>query len=139
MDINTIATTLATTASGISGIRGASAKPLDTIPGTPYAIIGPVQNGTVIPGSWERVHMRFPLWIYIDRTADAARTQNAINSYVNGVIAAYRSGGTESATVASTLVTEWRTDMFETVGATEYQVLEFFIDVVVNSAVGYTP
>lgn len=138
-DVSTIAQFVATKAAGVSGIRGASPSPVDTLPGTPYAVVQPVRTGSVIPGSWERVHMTFPLRIYIGRIADAVRTQGLINPFVNDVLAAFRTSGTESGTVASTLVTTWESDLYEVVGSETYQVLQFEVEVIVNNAVGYTP
>lgn len=139
MDVQAIADSLSATAAAIATVRGASSQPVDTIPATPYAVVGAVENGTVIPGSWERTRMRFPLWVYWARTQDAARVQKGLNPFVNSVIAAYRSNGTQGGTIASALVTEWTTNKYDTVGAEEYQVCEFWIEVVVNSAVGYAP
>ncbi len=139
MDVNAIAQFIANKAAGVSGVRGASPGPVDTIPATPYAVVLPVQDGSIIPGSWERRRMHFPVWLLIGRVADAARNQSSINGYVENMLATYRTSGTESGTVASTVVTTYRTDQYVTVGAEDYQFLEFIVEVVVNSSAGYTP
>lgn len=138
MDIDAIASFLATKAAGVAGVRGASARPVDTLPGTPYAVVGAVRSGSIIPGSWERVHMTFPVRLYVARTSDAARTASTVNGFVDSFIGAFRTGGSESGTVSSTLITSWDTDVYEQVGAELYQCVDFDIEVVVTSAAGYT-
>lgn len=135
---NDIAGFIANKAAGISGVRGASPNSIDTIPGTPWAYVGAVHQGSIIPGSWERTRMDYPLRLLIARTADAARNDQTVNSFVASFIAAFRSQGTESATVASTVITYFSTDYSETVGGEDYDGIEFTVEVVVNSAVGYT-
>lgn len=139
MDVDAIASFIATKAAGVAGVRGASPRPIDTLPATPYAVVSPVRSGSVIPGSWERVHMTFPLRLYVARTADASRTASLVNGFVAAFIAAFRAGGTESSTVSSTLITSWDTDVYEEVGAELYQCVDFAIEVVSTSAAGYTP
>ena len=139
MDVNAIANYIATKAGGISGIRGASGQSVDTIPAAPYVVVGAVHQGSIIPGSWERTRMDFPVRLFIARTADAARTDSTVNSFVNAFIAEFRTQGTESGAVASTVITYFSTDYEETVGGEDYDGIEFTVEVVVNSAVGYTP
>jgi len=139
MDANAIATWISNTAAGVLGIRGASPTPLDSIPVTPYAVVGPIAGATVIPGSWERVHLPYPLRIYVGRISGAGRDDNLVLSLVNGLIAAFRFGGTESGTVASSLLTHFDTALMEELGGTAYRVIDATVEVVVNSGSGYTP
>lgn len=139
-DYNAIAQWVATTAQGAdSRIRGSSPYPLDTIPGTPYAVVGPPPQTTVIHGSWERVHIGFPLRIYVGRIADASRNSQLVTGMVGNLIAAFRLGGTEGGTVASSLLDDIKTDIYEEIGSERYQVIDATVNVVVNDATGYTP
>ena len=139
-DINAIAQWVATTAQGADPqIRGSSPEPLDTIPGTPYAVVGPPGEITVLHGSWERVHIPYPLRVYVGRLADASRSTKTVNSMIGNLIAAFRLGGTEGGTVASSLLDGIRSDLYEDLGSERYQVIDATVNVVVNDATGYTP
>lgn len=137
MDANAIATWIASTAAGVSGMVGASSTPLDTIPNTPYAVVGDPKI-TIVPGSWERVHLAYPMRVYVGRMAGAGRDATTVRSLINGLIAAFRLGGTESGTVASSLLTDLDTNLFEDLGGTSYRVMDGTVEVVVNSGSGYT-
>ena len=138
MDANAIATWIATTAAGVSGMRGASSTDLDNIPATPYGIVGP-PKGSIIGGSWERTHLSYPLRIYVGRMSGAGRDETTVRSLLNGLIAAFRTGGTQSGTVASSLLTDFDAALSDELGGEAYRVIDCTVEVVVNSGAGYTP
>jgi hypothetical protein len=138
MNTNALAVAIAAKAVGIAGMRGTSAVVPDTIPATPWTIVGPHQ-GTYEPGNMDYIRYTFPLRCYVERSADAARTQTMINALVDAFVTAYRNGLTYSGTVAQGNIIAWNTDLYAEIGEGNYQVIEFTFAVLVIDTSGHTP
>ena len=136
---NLVATALAADASAVATISGASATPVDTLPNTPYVVIGP-PRGTIITGSWERLFIVYPMHLFYARTSTADRDQVALNDLVDLFISGFRTGITQGvAGVVEAVIASWDTNKVQDVGGESYQLVEFLICVEVDRAATYTP
>jgi hypothetical protein len=138
MNTNALATAVAAKATSVTGVRGSSAAVPDTIPASPWVVVGP-HSGTIEAGNMDRIRYTFPLRAYVQRTADDARTQTAINDLVDAMITGYRNGLTYGGTTADCHVTAWNTDLYAEVGEAFYQVVEFTMTALVIDTSGHTP
>lgn len=135
---NTTATNLASALAAISGVRGASSVPPDTIPGTPYCVVG-APKGKLTPGSWEIIEYTFPVDYLIARTSSEDRDQKTINDALDAVIAAFRSGITLSGAVDYALIDTFDTEKFyKGPGNEDYQSIQFTVQVLVATGETYT-
>jgi hypothetical protein len=125
-----------TTAGGVAMV-GVSPEHLETLPGSPYTLTGPHQ-GEMLQGSWEEVTYHFPMTTFVERRDTDARMQMLINDLLDAIIAAFRSATYlgQSATVCS--VTGWDSDLFSSLGGSDYQLLRFTVAVQVFSGQSYT-
>jgi hypothetical protein len=124
-------------AATITGMRGTSAKMPDSIGATPWTVVGP-HSGELSPGSWEKYVYSFPLYCYLERTADDARTQAILNDLLDAFIIAYRSGISLGGTVAQTLVRSWNTDRYTEISTSKFQILELTVETTVVGGQTYT-
>ena len=138
MNTNALATAVAAKAVSITGMRGTSAVVPDTIPASPWLIVGS-HSATYEAGNMDRIRYTFPLRCYVERTADAGRTETTINDLVDAFVTAYRNGLTYGGTVAEGRITGWNTDLYADVGESKYQVVEFTLFVLVTDVTGHTP
>lgn len=138
MDTNALATAIAAKAATIATLRGQSAVIPDTIPASPWLIVGS-HSATYEAGNMDRVRYTFPLRCYVERTADAGRTQTTVNGLVDAFVTAYRNGLTYGGTIAEGKITGWNTDLYAEVGDGFYQVIEFTFAVLVTDTSGHTP
>ena len=137
MNTNALATAVAAKAAGITAIRGSSAVVPDTIPASPWLIVGSHAASAEL-GGW-KITYTFPLRCYVERAADSARTGVIVNDLVDDFVAAYWNGLTYGGTVAEGRITSWNTDLYTEVGEAFYQVIEFTLQVVVVDTTVHTP
>lgn len=137
---NQIAVALAAIGGSVAGVNGSSPVPVDTIPSTPYFLVGP-PKWTQVGGSWEVREYHYLCRLLIARLSTEDRDQTAINDLLDLVDAAFRSGITlgGALTVASTLILSANTDKFYAVGTQEYQSIDMDVQVIVMSGQTYTP
>ena len=134
---NQIAAALAVEAAAISGVTGASATPVNSIPDTPYVYIGPPRVQQV-PGSWESRIYTFPMHYLVARVSgDEAADQAVINDALDAVLNAWRTGVTLGGLGIAEIVAA-DGDKFYTVATQEYQSVDFDVRVSVYGAGGYT-
>jgi hypothetical protein len=134
---NELADAVAARGGEIAGMRGASGKPVDTIPATPYFVVAS-NEGELLPGSWETLHYDFTTRCYLARTKDDKRTQTEVNDLLDEFIAAFRRGVVASGLTCPAIVHHWDTETFDTVGEEEYQALELVIRVTLRRAANYS-
>lgn len=135
-----IATAIAATVAGASGMRGCSSSVLDTIPGTPYGALG-LPRVSVDAGAWERITYVWPLHILVARVADGPRTATATFDLLDAIIVAFRtgiSGGLSASGVIETLIETGEIDRFYEVGGEEYQALDLVLTTTVGRPTTYT-
>lgn len=136
---NTAAANLAAAlAAEVAGLRGASATPLDTLPGTPYAVVG-APKGNVTPGSWEIIEYIFPVDFLISRTVSEARDQVACNDLLDLVMVSLRTGISLSGAVAYILPGNFDTNTFYTIGSEAYQSVRMELTAAIVTGQTYTP
>jgi hypothetical protein len=138
MNTNAVCTAVAAKAAGIAGMRGTSALLPDTIPSSPWLIVGS-HAAAYDAGPMDHIHYTFPLRCYVERAPDSARTQATVNDLVDAFVTAYRNGLTLGGTVTEARITAWNTDLYAEVGSALYQVVEFTLLVVVTDTTGHTP
>jgi hypothetical protein len=138
MNTAALSTAIAAKASTIVGLRGYSGALPETLPASPWLIVGS-HRATYEAGNMDKIRYTFPLRCYVERTADAARTQTTINGMVDAFVTAYRNGLTYGSTVAEGRITGWNTDLYTEVGEASYQVVEFTLTVLVIDVTGHTP
>lgn len=138
MNTNALATAIAAKASTISALRGRSAVVPDTIPASPWLVVGS-HSATYEAGNMDRIRYTFPLRVYVERQADAGRTEVIVNDLVDAFVTAYRNGLTYGATVAEGRITAWDTNLYAEVGQATYQVIELSLFVLVTDTSGHTP
>lgn len=138
MNTNALATAIAAKAAAIAGMRGTSAVTPETIPATPWTVVGP-HSAAYEAGPMDKVRYTFPLRCYVQRTSSAERVQVTANDLVDAFVTAFRNGLTYGGTVAEGRITSWDTDLYATVGEAEYQVIEFSLFVLVIDTTGHTP
>jgi hypothetical protein len=138
MNTNALATAIAAKAAAIATMRGTSATVPDTIPATPWAVVGP-HSATYDAGPMDKIRYTFPIRCYVQRTSSAERVQVAANDLVDAFVAAYRNGLTYGGTVAVGRIQSWDTDLYAEIGEAAYQVIEFSLFVLVLDTTGHTP
>lgn len=138
MNTNALCAAVAVKAAAAAGIRGASALLPDTIPGSPWAVVGP-HRATYSAGNMDRIDYTFPIGVYVERTADDARAEAIINNLVDAFVTAFRNGLTYGGTVAEGRITGWDTNLYAEVGGVRYWVVEFSLAVTVLDMSGHTP
>lgn len=138
MNTNALCTAVAAKASTVTALRGYSAVVPDTIPSSPWLIVGS-HSATYEAGNMDKIRYTFPLRVYVERAADSARTQVVVNDLVDAMVTAYRNGLTYGGTVAEARVTAWNTDLYVEVGGALYQVVEFTLFALVLDTAGHTP
>ena len=67
MNLITITDNIALVAATITGIRGANGQEVDTIPGTPWVVVGLPKAVQVINGDRTVVNMDIPIRLYVER------------------------------------------------------------------------
>lgn len=135
---NLVATALAADAAAVTGISGASPAPLETLPGTPYVVIGP-PRGSIVTGSWERLFIFYPMHLFYARVQTPALDQVAINDLLDLFIAQFRTGITMGvAGVVEVVIASWDTNKEMAVGDMDYQLIEFVVSVEVDRPASYT-
>jgi hypothetical protein len=136
MNTNTLAAAVVAKAAGIAGMRGTSPTAPDTIPASPWTIVGAHQ--AVMDGI--TTHITFPLRVYVERVTDDARTQAVVNDLVDAMVAAYWDGITIGGTVAQARIVAWNTDLWNPdIGGVAYQVPEFTLVVTILNFNPHTP
>jgi len=140
MNTNAICVAVAAKAAGVAGIRGTSPRPPDTIPASPWAVVGSHHaesaGGTL---GRRRIDYTFPIHAYVERTADADQTSTVINNLVDAFVVAFEAGITLSGTVAKAEIVQWNTDLYAEVGQAQYQVIDFTLSVLVQEPSAFTP
>lgn len=131
---NSIASALATKLAAVSGMVGAAPTGTDTVPDTPYAVLGPA-HGLLDPGSWETEVVEFPLTVFVSAIVEEQDSLAAAYDLKDAIQTALRSGislGLGGSGVAQSLLTEWTTDgVYTEMGGQSYQALEGTIAVTV--------
>lgn len=136
---NLVATALATDAAAVTGIAGSSPTPIETLPGTPYVVIGP-PRGQIVTGSWERMFLVYPMHLFYARVQNPNLDQTSLNDYCDLFITQFRTGITMGvAGVVEAVIASWDTNKEMTVGDEDYQLIEFLVSVEVDRAATYTP
>lgn len=136
---NQIAAGIEADAAAVAGISQHSPVPVDNIPSTPFAVVGPPKGTMVAPGAWEVMSLQYPLRIYYARnTSDLDQT--ALNDFVDLFIAQFRLGVTLAvAGVVAAQLTTWDTGKFYDVNGSTFQAIDFTVSVEVARAATYTP
>jgi hypothetical protein len=135
-----IATAIAATVAGASGMRGCASADLDTIPGTPYGAVG-LPKVRVDQGAWERVTYTWPVRLFVARVSDGPRTTVAVYDLIDAVVVAFRtgiSGGLSASGVLETLIETGDADKFYDVGGETYQALDMTVTTTVGRSTTYT-
>jgi len=135
-----LATAIATTVAGASGMRGCASADLDTVPGTPYGSVG-LPKVSVEQGAWERVTYTWPVRIFVARVADGPRTTTEVYGLVDAIIVAFRSGiagGLSASGVLMTLIETGDMDRFYSVGGEDYQAFDLALTTTVGRGTTYT-
>lgn len=135
---NTVATALATTVAGITGMSGCSPVPIDSLNATPWGVVGPPKGQLLQPGSWERFLLTFPLRVYLARVSSSDRDQVAINDFLDLFLVGFRSGITLGGVVTEAIIKSWDTDRFYTIGGEDFQAIDFVIGVELERAASYS-
>lgn len=134
MNLNTIAQNIAAVASSISGVRGASPWDVDTVPATPYVVVG-MSRAQVIPGDRQVVNAQIPFRLYVERTADGARDAKGTNSYVNDFLTTFALDQSLGGAVTDATITAWDSDVFYAIGGATYAAVDFTLSVTVHEHV----
>ncbi len=135
MDLVAITDNMATLAATISGIRGASGQETDTIPATPYVVIGLPIAHEVIPGDRTVTNMAIPVRLYIERVSDDKRDSRRAFAFVATFVTTFALDQDLSGTVQDCTITGWDTSKFDSVGGALYWVVEFTASVTVHEHV----
>ena len=135
-----VATAVAATVAGVSGMRGCSSVEVDSVPATPYGAVG-LPSISVTPGMWENVNYTWPVRIFIARVADGPRNAAAAYDLFDLLVAAFRLGiqeGLAASGVCETLLESVDLNRFLTVGGEDYQMLDLKVTTKVARGVTYT-
>lgn len=135
MSTNDIASDLAAQCTNI--VRAVSPVPVDGIGPSPFAMVAD-HEGTIEPGNWERIDYLFPVNVYVERTADDARTAETLNDLLDALIAAFRTGIKLAGTVSQALLIGWKTDAYTETETARYKVLQLTVRVTVAQGRAYT-
>jgi hypothetical protein len=135
---NQISTAIAAQAAGVAGMVGGSATPLDTIPNTPYAVVGPSSGRIDQPGSWERLYWTVPWRCYVARISNGALVQTDVNDLLDLILVTFRTGITLGGLVSQSVIATWQTDRYYTVGIEDYQAIDFVNTVELERSASYT-
>lgn len=137
--INDMADAVKTKMASVTGIRSTYARIPDTIAAAPAAILGPPRI-EVEPGQYEKITYTFPLSLYVERTADDARTAQTLYDLVENTIAAFRTGNfLTGASTGPALLVSIDTNGFDTVGGADYFVAQCELQVHHHSPQTYSP
>jgi hypothetical protein len=134
VDLNLIAQNVAAVASSISGVRGASPWEVDTIPATPYAVVG-MSRAQIIPGDRQVTNMTMPLRLYVERIADSARDAKTTNTYVATFVTTFAKDQSLAAAVTDSYIAAWDSDVFYAIGGALYAAVDFTLSVTVHEHV----
>jgi len=135
-----IATAIAATVAGASGMRGCAPTDPDTIPGTPYGAVG-LPKVHVESGAWERITYTWPIRLFVARVADGPRTVVSVYDLIDAIIVAFRtgiSGGLSASGVLQTLIETGDADRFYDVGGETYQAFDMVVTTTVGRSTTYT-
>ncbi len=135
---NQIATGLAALAASVTGMTGCSPVPVETIPNTPYGVIGPPKGSLLQPGSWERLLLQYPMRIYVCRVGTPDRDQVVVSDLVDLFLVTFRTGIELGTIVTEAIIKTWDTDRFYTVGGEDYQAIDWLVGVEVERPATYT-
>ena len=140
MNTNAVCTAVAAKAVGIAGVRGASSVVPETIPAAPWVIVGS-HSATSGGGTMgrRRIDYTFPLRCYVERTADAGRTETMVNDLVDAFVNAYEAGINYGGTATEGRITSWNTDLYASIGGSDYQVIEFSLSMRVDESSNFSP
>ena len=128
---------IAAIAATVTGVVGTSANVPETIPATPWAIVGN-HHATFAAGANERIDYTFPVRFYVERVASDAQTSTVINGLIDAMMVAFRTGMTLGGIVDGLYITDWNSDLYAEVGGSRYQVLEANVHVIGRGAGDYT-
>lgn len=139
MNLITITDNIATIAGTITGIRGASGQELDTIPGTPYVVVGLPKALEVLPGNRQITNMAIPVYLLIERLSDQKRDLRVAYGYVPTFVTTFASNqGLSSALPTGTIdayVNAWDTNTTYSIGGATYWAVDFTLYVTVHEPV----
>ena len=135
MNLVTISDNIAAVASTLSGVRGASGQGLDTIPVTPYVVVGLPTGLNVIPGNRQVTNIDFPLHLYIERVSGEKRDIRALYNWIPTFVNAYAADQSLGNVVSDCYITAWDTNVVDTVGGEDYRVVDFTLSVTVHEAI----
>lgn len=136
---NQIAAGLLIQVSTLTGIRGVSSTPVDSVTETPFFYVGGPKLVS-IGGSWEQRMFSFPLHLVITRDADEGRDQQIINDWLDLCLNAFRTGITLGvAGVVSAEIRSGDTENFASYAGSNYQAILFDCLVTVMGPAAYTP
>lgn len=137
---NDIAAAVAAKVGAVSGMRGCSPRDPDTLPATPWAVLG-LPKVTVSAGSWERIDLAFPLRVYAARVSDDPRVTAGVYDQFDLLLDALRTGisyGLSGSGVAQGLLDDVDFDRFWEIGGETYQGFEGTLTVTVAAGRTYT-
>ncbi len=137
MDLDAILAALATKVAAISGVVGTSAFHPDAIPDTPYFTFG-MPRGRLVSGSWELTEFALPMRCYYARVSDDPTTAAGLLPFVQATITAFRSGVTLGGLVTEVHIDTWDANVYATVNAETFQVIDFSLAVTVYGSASYT-
>lgn len=129
--LNSINQGIAAVASTITGVRGASPWEVDTIPATPYAVVG-MGRSSVIPGDRTVINLQVPMRLYYERLADSARNAKDTLSMVGDFVTAFALDQDLGGAATDATLTAWDADVFYAIGGAEYAAVDFTVSVTVH-------
>lgn len=135
MNLLTITDNIATVAATISGVRGASGQELDTIPVTPFVMVGLPRAFEVVPGDRQITNMAIPIWLYIERVSDQKRDLRVAYGFIPTFVTTFALNGSLSGAVTHIYITAWDPTLALEVGGSTYWAIEFTATVTVHEQV----
>lgn len=130
-DLNLIHQEIAAVASTISGMRGASPWEVDTIPVTPYAVVG-MSRATVITGDRTVTNIEFPLRLYVERVGSGDRDAQLTNSFIGTYQTSFASNGGLHGAVTHIYISGWDADRYYLIGSATYAAVDFVLTATVH-------
>ena len=128
MNLITITDNVATVAASISGIRGATGQEPDSIPMTPYVVVG-LPKALVIPGDRTVTTMDLPMYVLIERLSGAQRDLRIAYGFVPTFVTTFAVNQSLSGTVQDATITGWDTNTEYTIAGATYWAVEFTLTV----------
>lgn len=131
---NDVCDAVALKAGGIAGMAGTSARAPETIPSSPWMVVGS-HSAVYTPGNpRESIVYQFPLRLYVERLGDDADTLTTTNDLIELVIAAFAvnvtlAGGQNT---TSCFIRSWDTNKWDTIGSAMYQATDFRLELSVS-------